>query len=73
MRALLSFVPRPRMKTAKTRKQILGGLIDDIQVIAPLEDSELALQVAAEFLHTQRILLLRRVQLLHERTAHADR
>jgi hypothetical protein len=54
MRALLSFVPRPRMKTAKTRKQILGGLIDDIQVIAPLEDSELALQVAAEFLHTPR-------------------
>ncbi len=74
MRHLLRFMPRPRMKTATTRnkKQMVSTIVDHLQVLAPLDDSDVILKVIEEYIHNQR----RRLQRKHqhdEAHAHSDR
>ena len=45
--------------TTSSAKQIMGKLINDLQVVAPLHDSETVLEVVAHYLHQQRQRLLR--------------
>jgi hypothetical protein len=68
MHDLLSFMPRPRMKTRPPStdiQHVVNALVNDVQVLVA-HDRGVVLRVLAQFAHEERLRLPRAEQKEHE-------